>query len=54
MKYMNFLFAGIAAITMACCLVLMFTEPEHVEFATYVFLLAGVIGTIQLLIIRTK
>lgn len=54
MKYMNFLFTGIAAITMVCCLVLMWTEPEHVEFATYVFLLAGVLGTIQILIIRTK
>ena len=54
MKYMNFLFTGIAAITMACCLVLMFTEPEHVEFATYVFLLAGVLGTVSTLTIQKK
>ena len=54
MKYMNFLFTGIAAITMACCLVLMFTEPEHVEFATYVFLLAGVLGTVSILTIQKK
>ena len=54
MKYMNFLFTGIALITMACCLVLMWTEPEHVVFATYVFLLAGVLGTVSILNIRTK
>lgn len=54
MKYMNFLFAGIAIITMTCCLVLMWTEPQHVMFATYVFLLAGVLGTVSILNSRTK
>jgi lipoprotein signal peptidase len=49
MKYMTFLFTGISVITMIFCLVLMFTEPKDIEFATYVFILAGVLGTVSLL-----
>jgi hypothetical protein len=50
MKYMSFLLTGFSAITMICCIALMFTEPKHIEFATYVFLLAGVLGTASILI----
>jgi hypothetical protein len=49
MKYMSFLLTGFSAITMICCIALMFTEPKHIEFATYVFLLAAVLGTASLL-----
>jgi hypothetical protein len=49
MKYISFLLTGFSAITMICCIALMFTKPNYIQFATYVFLLAGVLGIASML-----
>jgi hypothetical protein len=54
MKYMNSLLTGFSMITMICCMILMFTEPNYIQLATYVFLLAGVLGIASILTAKSN
>jgi hypothetical protein len=54
MKNVIYFFIGFAAMTMIACMTIMFTEPKHILLATYVFILAAVLGTASLLTIPKK
>jgi hypothetical protein len=54
MKNIVYFFIGFATMTMIACIAIMFTEPQHILLATYVFILAAVLGTASLLTIPKK